>query len=136
VILILIGATPEGNKELVGFHVGTRESAPSWREFLVDLKARGLSVAPEIAVGDGALGFRKALDEVFPGTRHQRCWMHKVSNVLGAMASRSTMPNTAPPNQAASPRFSHSSGADPESPEIGRSRTKACAAVHRLTRGR
>jgi len=78
-----IGATPEGKKELVGFHVGRRESAQSWRELLVDLKARGLAVAPELAVGDGALGFRKALDEVFPGTRHQRCWVHKVSNVLG-----------------------------------------------------
>jgi len=81
-ILVLIGATPEGKKELVGFHVGRRESAQSWRELLVDLKARGLAVAPEMAVGDGALGFWKALDEVFPGTRHQRCWVHKVSNVL------------------------------------------------------
>jgi transposase-like protein len=84
-ILVLIGATPEGKKELVGFHVGTRESAQSWRELLVDLKARGLAVAPELAVGDGALGFWKALDEVFPGTRHQRCWVHKVSNVLNKM---------------------------------------------------
>jgi putative transposase len=81
-ILVLIGATPEGKKELVGFHVGRRESAQSWRELLVELKARGLAVAPEMAVGDGALGFWKALDEVFPGTRHQRCWVHKVSNVL------------------------------------------------------
>ncbi len=81
-ILVLIGATPEGKKELVGFHVGRRESAQSWRELLVDLKARGLAAAPEMAVGDGALGFWKALDEVFPGTRHQRCWVHKVSNVL------------------------------------------------------
>ncbi len=81
-ILVIIGATPEGRKELPGFHVGTRESAHSWRELLVDLKARGFAVAPELAVGDGALGFWKALDEVFPGTRHQRCWMHKVANVL------------------------------------------------------
>jgi len=81
-ILVLIGATPEGKKELVGFHVGRRESAQSWRELLVDLKDCGLAVAPEMAVGDGALGFWKALDEVFPGTRHQRCWVHKVSNVL------------------------------------------------------
>ena len=81
-ILVLIGATPEGKKELVGFHVGRRESAQSWRELLVDLKDRGLAVAPEMAVGDGALGFWKALDEVFPGTRHQRCWVHKLSNVL------------------------------------------------------
>jgi len=81
-MLVIVGATPEGKKELVGFHVGTRESAQSWRELLVDLKARGLTVAPEIAVGDGALGFWKALDEVFSGTRHQRCWVHKASNVL------------------------------------------------------
>jgi putative transposase len=81
-ILVVIGATPEGKKELVGFQIGVRESAQSWRELLVDLKARGLAVAPELAVGDGALGFWKAMDEVFPGTRHQRCWFHKMSNVL------------------------------------------------------
>jgi transposase-like protein len=81
-ILVVLGATPEGKKELVGFHVGVRESAQSWRELLVDIKARGLSVPPEIAVGDGAMGFWKALDEVFPGTRHQRCWVHKTANVL------------------------------------------------------
>ena len=84
-MLVLIGATPEGKKELVGFQVGMRESAQSWRELLVGLKARGLSVAPELAAGDGALGFWKALDEVFPATRHQRCWVHKVSNVLNKM---------------------------------------------------
>ncbi len=58
------------------------ESAQSWRELLIDVKQRGLQIAPEIAVGDGALGFWKALDEVFPGTRHQRCWVHKTVNVL------------------------------------------------------
>ncbi len=81
-MLVLIGATPEGKKELIGFQAGVRESAQSWRELLVDMKRRGLSVAPKIAVGDGALGFWKALDEVFPGTRHQRCWLHNVMNVL------------------------------------------------------
>ena len=81
-MLVIIGATPEGRKELVGFQVGVRESAQSWREMLVDLKARGLAIAPEIAVGDGALGFWKAIDEIFPATRHQRCWVHKVANVL------------------------------------------------------
>jgi putative transposase len=84
-ILVLIGATPEGKKELVGFQVGQRESAQSWRELLIDVKARGLSLAPELAVGDGALGFWKALEEVFPGTRHQRCWIHKAVNVLNKM---------------------------------------------------
>jgi len=81
-MLVLIGATPEGRKELVGFQVGVRERAQSWRELLVDVKRRGLSIAPEIAVGDGALGFWRALDEVFPGTAHQRCWVHKAANVL------------------------------------------------------
>jgi putative transposase len=84
-MLVLIGATPEGRKELVGFQVGVRESAQSWRELLVDLKARGLAVAPELATGDGALGFWKALEAVFPGTRHQRCWVHKTSNVLNKL---------------------------------------------------
>ena len=79
-MLVLIGATPEGRKELVGFQTGVRESAQSWRELLVDVKRRGLKVAPDIAVG--ALGFWKALDEVFPGTKHQRCWVHKTANVL------------------------------------------------------
>jgi transposase-like protein len=81
-MLVLIGATPEGKKELVGFQVGVRESAQSWRELLVKAKRRGLTLAPEIAVGDGALGFWRALDEVFPGTRHQRCWVHKTANLL------------------------------------------------------
>ncbi len=81
-MLVVIGATPEGKKELVGFQVGARESTQSWRELLVDLKARGLSIAPEIAVGDGALGFWKALEEIFPSTRHQRCWQHKLVNIL------------------------------------------------------
>src|SRR3954462_3063003 len=81
-MLVLIGATPEGRKELLGFQVGVRESAQSWRELLVDLKARGLAIAPELATGDGALGFWKALEEVWPTTRHQRCTVHKTANVL------------------------------------------------------
>jgi transposase-like protein len=90
-MLVLIGATPEGKKELLGFQVGLRESSQSWRELLVDLKARGLAVAPELATGDGALGFWKALEEVFPSTRHQRCWVHKTSNVLNKLP-RSVQP--------------------------------------------
>ena len=69
-MLVLIGATPEGKKELVGFQTGVRESAQSWRELLVDIKQRGLEIAPDLAAGDGALGFWKAIEEVFPGTRH------------------------------------------------------------------
>jgi putative transposase len=85
-MLVMIGATPEGRKELLGFQVGVRESSQSWHELLVDLKARGLRIAPELAVADGALGFWKALDAVFPGTRHQRCWFHKTGNVLNKVA--------------------------------------------------
>src|SRR4051795_11989031 len=81
-MLVLIGATPEGKKELLGFQVGVRESAQSWRELLVDLKARGLTIAPELATGDGALGFWTALDAVFPATRQQRGWGPKAANVL------------------------------------------------------
>jgi len=85
-MLVIIGATPEGRKELVGFQVGVRESAQSWRELLVDIQARGLTTAPELAVADGALGFWTALEEVFPTTRHQRCWVHKTANVLNKVA--------------------------------------------------
>ena len=86
------GGTPEGRKELIGFQTGMRESGQSWKELLVDLKARGLSIAPEVAVGDGALGFWKALDEAFPTTRHQRCWLHKTLNVLDKFP-KSLQPN-------------------------------------------
>ena len=81
-MLVLIGATPEGRKELVGFQVGVRESVQSWRELLVEVKRHGLTIAPELAIGDGALGFWKAVEEIYPGTRHQRCWVHKTANVL------------------------------------------------------
>ena len=90
-MLVLMGATPEGKKELIGFQTGMRERE-SWKELLVDLKARGLSIAPEVAVGDGALGFWKALDEAFPATRHQRCWLHKTLNVLDKLP-KSMHPN-------------------------------------------
>ena len=91
-MLVLMGATPEGRKELIGFQTGLRESTQSWRELLVDLKARGLSIAPEVATGDGALGFWRALDEAFPATRHQRCWLHKTLNVLDKFP-KSLQPN-------------------------------------------
>jgi transposase-like protein len=84
-ILVIIGATPEGKKELVGFADGLRESAQSWRDLLLDLKRRGLAMAPELAVADGALGFWKALGEVWPNTREQRCWVHKTANVLNKL---------------------------------------------------
>jgi transposase-like protein len=81
-ILVVIGATADGDKELLAVHDGVRESEQSWKEVLLDLKARGLEVAPEVAVGDGALGFWKALPKVYPTTRTQRCWVHKTANVL------------------------------------------------------
>jgi len=84
-VLVIIGATPEGKKELIGFTDGVRESAQSWRELLLDLKRRGLSIAPELAVADGARGFWKALAEVWPKTREQRCWVHKTANVLNKL---------------------------------------------------
>jgi len=84
-LLIIIGATPEGRKELVGLTDGVRESAQSWRELLLDLKRRGLSIGPELAVADGALGFWQAVEEVWPHTRGQRCWVHKTANVLNKL---------------------------------------------------
>ena len=84
-LLVIIGATPEGKKELVGLADGLRESAHSWRDLLLDLKRRGLSSGPQLAVGDSALGFWKALDEVWPTTRVQRCWVHKTANVLNKL---------------------------------------------------
>ena len=84
-LLVIIGATPEGKKELVGLTDGVRESAQSWRELLLDLKRRGLAVGPELAVADGALGFWQAVEEVWPQTRGQRCWVHKTANVLNKL---------------------------------------------------
>jgi transposase-like protein len=84
-ILVIIGATPEGKKELLGFTDGARESAQDWRELLLDLRTRGLVIAPELAVADGALGFWKALGELWPTTREQRCWVHKTANVLNKL---------------------------------------------------
>ena len=81
-ILVIIGATPEGKKELVGFASGYRESTQSWHELLTDLKAKGLKRPPKLATGDGALGFWTALDKMYPETVHQRCWVHKTANVL------------------------------------------------------
>jgi len=81
-ILVIIGATADGKKELIAVHDGLRESEQSWKEVLLDLKSRGLEKAPELAIGDGALGFWKALPQMFGQTRAQRCWVHKTANVL------------------------------------------------------
>lgn len=84
-ILVVIGATADGTKELVAITDGYRESTQSWLEVLLDLKRRGLETAPELAVGDGALGFWKALRQVYGSTREQRCWVHKTANVLNKL---------------------------------------------------
>ena len=84
-LLVIIGATPEGKKELVGLIDGVRESTRSWRELLLDLKRRGLAIGPELAVADGALGFWQAVEEVSPKTRGQRCWVHKTANILNKL---------------------------------------------------
>jgi transposase-like protein len=81
-ILVLMGATADGHKELIALGDGFRESEQSWKALLLDCQARGMSLAPSLAVGDGALGFWKALRQVFPSTREQRCWVHKTANVL------------------------------------------------------
>ncbi len=84
-ILVLMGATADGKKELIAVLDGYRESEQSWSELLLGLKQRGLTTAPNIAVGDGALGFWAALRKMFPETREQRCWVHKTANVLNNM---------------------------------------------------
>lgn len=84
-LLVVIGADEYGEKDVLAVSDGYRENAESWRDLLTDLKERGLSMPPELAIGDGALGFWTALRDVFPTTREQRCWVHKAANVLGAM---------------------------------------------------
>jgi putative transposase len=84
-ILVLMGATEDGRKELIAVTDGYRESAQSWRELLLEAKQRGLSAAPTLAIGDGALGFWAALREIYPATREQRCWVHKTANVLNQL---------------------------------------------------
>src|SRR5262249_3103121 len=81
-VLGWMGATADGQKELIAVADGYRESEESWRALLLDCKARGLTAAPLVAVGDGALGFWKAVRKVWPTTQEQRCWVHKTANVL------------------------------------------------------
>ena len=90
-LLVIIGVTESGEKELVAVYDGYRESSESWKELLLDLKHRGLGPAPKLAVGDGALGFWNALAKVYPTCRHQRCWVHKTANILDKLP-KSTQP--------------------------------------------
>ena len=84
-ILVLMGATPEGRKELIAVSDGYRESEQSWKEMLLDLRSRGLRLDPKLAIGDGAMGFWAAVRKVWPAAREQRCWVHKTANVLNRM---------------------------------------------------
>jgi len=88
--LVVIGVNERGEKHFLAIDDGVRESTQSWREVLLKLKARGMNV-PELAIGDGAMGFWAALEEIYPETRQQRCWMHKTMNVLNCL------PKSAPP---------------------------------------
>jgi len=90
-LLVVMGATAAGHKELLAVQDGYRESTQSWTELLVDLQRRGLTLAPKLATGDGAMGFWAALRQVYPETREQRCWVHKTANVLNKMP-RSVQP--------------------------------------------
>lgn len=87
-LLVIIGVTDQGHKELLAVEDGFRESNDSWYELLAGLRARGLATGPELAVGDGSLGFWNALARVYPKTRHQRCWVHKTANVLNKMPKK------------------------------------------------
>jgi putative transposase len=81
-ILVLLGATAEGKKELIAIQDGQRESEQSWKELLLDVQSRGLTIDPALAIGDGALGFWKAARQVWSDVQEQRCWVHKTANVL------------------------------------------------------
>ncbi len=85
---MIIGVTAEGRKEIVAVTDGLRESKASWLEVLRDLRDRGVQEAPLLAIGDGALGFWSALTEIYPDTRHQRCWVHKTANILNELSKR------------------------------------------------
>jgi putative transposase len=87
-ILVLMGATKDGRKELIAVADGYRESEQSWKTLLLEVQARGLTVDPKLAIGDGALGFWKAIRKIWSKTREQRCWVHKTANVLDKMPKR------------------------------------------------
>ncbi len=88
-VLVIIGVTDDGNKELIAIEAGLRESKESWRDLLLSIKSRGLKVDPKLAIGDGAMGFWAALRELFPHTKEQRCWFHKSGNVLDKLPKKS-----------------------------------------------
>lgn len=87
--LVIMGATKDGKKELVAIGEGARESEQAWREVLLDLKRRGLHDGPELAIGDGALGFWAAIGKEYPNAKHQRCWVHKTVNIVDKLPKSS-----------------------------------------------
>ena len=87
-ILVMIGVSDSGHKELLGIEAGYRESELSWKSLLLKLKDQGLQHAPQLAIGDGALGFWKALPQVWPTTQNQRCWVHKTANVINKLPKK------------------------------------------------
>ena len=86
--LVIVGVNERGEKKILAIEDGTRESTQSWREVLLNLKARGMNT-PKLAIGDGAMGFWAAMEEIFPETRSQRCWVHKTGNVLNSLPKSS-----------------------------------------------
>jgi len=117
-LLVIIGADEIGNKDVVGLSDGYRESEQSWLELLLDLKRRGLTLSPELATGDGALGFWKALRQVYGQTREQRCWVHKTANVLNSERGCAIGPSAGANaqerrGQSQSPSPGHLDGRDP-----------------------
>ena len=88
--LVIVDATADGNKELVAFSDGFRESTESWLELLRDIKARGLKTTPRLGIGDGSMGFWSALEKEFPNTKHQRCWVHKTANITNKLPKSPT----------------------------------------------
>ena len=137
-LLVIIGATPEGKKELVGLIDGVRESAQSWKELLLDLKRRGLAMGPELAVADGALGFWQAVEEVWPRTRGQRCWVHKTAMATCGLRSSAAAAHGSPDGDRGTARVHPSAAADGEfSPAPGGTGRERSAAARRdqLRRG-
>lgn len=86
--LVIIGVNERGEKHFLAIEDGVRESTQSWREVLLQLKNRGMNI-PQLAIGDGAMGFWSAMDEIYPDTRHQRCWVHKTANILNCLPKTS-----------------------------------------------
>ena len=101
-----MGATEDGRKELIAIADGYRESEQSWKALLLDVKSRGLVVDPKLAIGDGALGFWKALPQVYPATREQRCWVHRLAHGRERRLPEAPRAHLAPaPHRASAPRF-------------------------------